>query len=87
MSIRPLPKKPTQAGESPAVARFIEQAPDGNAAPPKSAKGAKMTQISLKLDEADLARIDKAADGRRISRAAFIRQAVFQQLNSERTAQ
>ena len=82
MSIKPLPKKPTQAGESPAVARFIERAPDGQTAPTLSAKGAKMTQISLKLDEADLVRIDKAAESRRSSRAAFLRQAVFQQIDS-----
>jgi uncharacterized protein (DUF1778 family) len=35
-------------------------------------------QISLKLKKADLAVIDQAADARRIARAAFIRQAVFQ---------
>lgn len=86
MSIKPLPKKPTPASESPDMARFIQQAPDGHAAPAESAKGAKMTQISLKLDEADLARIDKAAEGRRISRAAFIRQAVFQQIDADSPA-
>lgn len=70
------------------VAAFVASAPDAAAPTPAtdSTNAARrgrppsveaMTAISLKLSVADLDAIDAAAAKKRISRAAFIRQAVF----------
>lgn len=65
--------------EEVAIERFISQAPDAPTSrdPTREDEG-EMTQITLRIRKTDLAMIDKAAKARRIPRASFIRQAVFQ---------
>lgn len=77
MTIRkaPLPVLPKEQ----AIEKFIAQAPDAPASSaPETVDEGEMTQITLRIRKADLAMIDSAAKARRIPRASFIRQAVFQ---------
>lgn len=76
-----------------ALAKFVSSAPDARAGlgnPPaaqpvtsqKNRKNPKpsadqITQITLKLSQGDLDQVDAAASAQRLSRAGFIRQAVF----------
>lgn len=76
--VKPPLRPPAAPVPAAAIERFIEGAPD--AAKPTSSAPAEsdMTMITLRISKADLALIDRAAKERRIARAAFIRQAVFQ---------
>lgn len=69
--------------EEVAIEKFISQAPDASTSRnPESADEGEMTQITLRIRKTDLAMIDKAAKTRRIPRASFIRQAVFQVIDA-----
>ena len=84
MAIVKPPVKPTQAPvAAAAIERFIEGAPDAAKAPAGAAADSDMTMITLRISKADLALIDRAAKERRIARAAFIRQAVFQVMQAD----
>ena len=89
MTIR---KPPVKQSIDKALAAFVDAAPDASpskTAPVQIAKMAGtgkrgrpfateiMTQITVKFSSADLDKLDTAAAERRITRAAFIRQAVF----------
>ncbi|MFZ4539222.1 CopG family transcriptional regulator [Propionivibrio sp.] len=89
MTIRKLPTKEKKIEA--ALEAFVAAAPDSAAAPPtplvdgqsKPAKRGRpvstetQVQITVKFSSDDLDRLDEAARERRITRAAFIRQAVF----------
>ena len=70
------PKKALPADKD--LDRFINAAPDAGAQVAGNDGGDEMTQITLRISKADLAKVDAAAAERRIPRASFIRQAVFQ---------
>lgn len=89
MTIR---KPPAKQSIDKALTAFVDAAPDAAAsktAPGQAAKPASpgkrgrpfaaeiMTQITVKFSSDDLDKLDAAAAERRITRAAFIRQAVF----------
>lgn len=79
MTIRKAPMPSIQKTEQAAIEKFIAQAPDALATgTPEAAHESEMTQITLRIRKTDLAIIDSAAKVRRIPRASFIRQAVFQ---------
>jgi hypothetical protein len=83
--VRPPPKKSVEA----ALSAFVGGAPDAPAVAPlaspvkvpgrrgRPTATEKPTLITLKLAPGDLIKLDEAAAERRISRAAFIRQAIF----------
>lgn len=78
MTIRKAPV-PALPKEQAAIEKFIAQAPDAPASgAPEATDESEMTQITLRIRKTDLAMIDSAAKARRIPRASFIRQAVFQ---------
>ena len=89
MTIR---KPPVKQSIDKALAAFVDAAPDASASktdpvqaakPPGTGKRGRpfatevMTQITVKFSADDLDKLDAAAAERRITRAAFIRQAVF----------
>jgi hypothetical protein len=88
-------KPPTKQAIAKALDAFVEAAPDAaapklaQAQPAKPAATGKrgrpfaaetMIQITVKFSPDDLAKVDAAAAERRITRAAFIRQAVFAEI-------
>lgn len=66
--------------EQRAVEKFISDAPDSSRSVEYDQDD--MTQITLRIRRSDLAVIDEAARARRIPRASFIRQAVFQVIDA-----
>jgi hypothetical protein len=91
MSIKkPAPRQPT--GAAAALEKFVSEAPGAASAPtaetarytrvgaprknPKKAPG-ELVQIAVKFSQGDIDLIDAAAASQRVSRAAYIRQAVF----------
>jgi hypothetical protein len=72
-----LPPKKAAPGNR-ALDKFINAAPDAGAQVLVHDDGEEMTQITLRISKGDLAKVDAAAAERRIPRASFIRQAVFQ---------
>lgn len=92
MVIKKRPPQPAQSGMSDeAAARFIGGAPDAApAAAPAPAvvvrsnvvKG-KQVQVTFSLPPELLVKVDETADGLRISRAAFIKQALSRAVMAE----
>lgn len=80
-------RKPSTKPAAAAAAAFIGAAPDAAAAAPQQehvldAAGV-VKQFTLKMTVADLATVDAAAKRRRMSRAAFIRMAVFKEIEGD----
>ena len=80
-------RKPSTKPAAAAAAACIGAAPDAAAAAPQQehvldAAGV-VKQLTLKMPVADLATVDAAAKRRRMSRAAFIRMAVFKEIEGD----
>lgn len=74
------PSSPSSDGDA-VIDTFVNAAPDGGRL--QLTEVEEMTQITLRISKPDLATIDQAAKVRRISRASFIRQAVFKTISEE----
>lgn len=81
-------RKPSTKPAAAAAAAFIGAAPDA-AAPAQQQQeqvldaAGVVKQFTLKMTVADLATVDAAAKRRRMSRAAFIRMAVFKEIEGD----
>lgn len=80
-------RKPSTKPAAAAAAAFIGAAPDA-AAPAQQQEqvldaAGVVKQFTLKMTVADLATVDAAAKRRRMSRAAFIRMAVFKEIEGD----
>lgn len=80
-------RKPTTKPAAAAAAAFIGAAPDAAAPAQQQEKvldaAGVVKQFTLKMTVADLATVDAAAKRRRMSRAAFIRMAVFREIEGD----
>lgn len=74
-------KKPNASSTSPALAHFIEAAPDGSQT--ARVDDEESVQITLRLSRAQLARIGTMAKRQGVPRASYIKRSVFVQLEAD----